>query len=121
MRSTYVNAALCVTAFFGLTCASNSQEQQTVTFQCNAPEGHVCQFGVRSGQSQQNFGLPSGQQHDVSGLVPWTDTYCVCDPTPVTDDCRPPVLDNWCFGSWEPVKPGVNAQTDYGGNHFATQ
>jgi hypothetical protein len=93
--------------------------QGAVSFTCVAPAGHVCQFAVRTGGGQMNFPLPSGETKEVSGLVPHVDTYCVCDPGPVTPDCKQPRLDLWCLGSWSEVQPGVNTQNDIDDRGFA--
>jgi hypothetical protein len=73
--------------------------QQTVTFLCAAPAGHVCQFAVQTGGSQVAFALPSGQRKEVPGITPHADKYCVCDPGPVTANCQAPRLDHWCLGA----------------------
>jgi hypothetical protein len=86
--------------------------QQTVTFLCAAPAGHVCQYAVQTGGSQVNFALPSGERKEVPGITPHADKYCVCDPGPVTPDCKAPQLDHWCMGSWLDVDPGVNSLND---------
>ena len=54
----------------------------------------------------------------VPGLVPYQAKYCVCDPGPVTPDCRTPRMDHWCLGQWLAVVPGVNSQID-GDRQFA--
>ena len=109
-------AAVC------LASAADAQQtlaQQTVTFLCAAPAGHVCQFAVQTGGSQMNFALPSGERKEVSGITPHADKYCVCDPGPVTPDCKAPQLDHWCMGSWLDVDPGLNSENDDGKDLFA--
>jgi hypothetical protein len=86
--------------------------QEAVTFTCLAPTGHVCQFGVRTGGKQVNFALPSGAKKEMAGVTPRVDKYCICDPGPVTPDCKQPRLDLWCLGSWQDVQPGVNSEND---------
>ncbi len=66
-----------------------------------------------------DFALPSGGTKEAPGLVPHVDTYCVCDPGPVTPDCKQPRLDLWCSGSWSEVQPGVNTQNDIANHRFA--
>ena len=99
--------------------ATAAQAQQTVTFLCAAPAGHVCQFAVQTAGSQVAFALPSGERKDVPGITPHADKYCVCDPGPVTPDCTAPRLDHWCLGAWLDVDPGLNSENDAGKNHFA--
>ena len=93
--------------------------QQTVTFLCNAPQGHVCQFAVQTAGGPINFALPSGERKLVSGVTPHADKYCVCDPGPVTPDCKAPQLDHWCMGQWLDVDPGLNSENDVGKSTFA--
>jgi hypothetical protein len=114
--------ALCVAAPVCLAPAVNAQQtlaQQTVTFLCAAPAGHVCQFAVQTGGSQIAFALPSGERKDVPGITPHADKYCVCDPGPVTPNCQAPRLDHWCLGSWLDVDTGLNSENDIGKGHFA--
>ena len=59
MRNLLLSTALCVAAPICLATAANAQ--QTVTFLCAAPTGHVCQFAVQTAGSQKNFALPSGE------------------------------------------------------------
>ena len=92
--------------------------QQTVTFLCAAPAGHVCQFAVKTGGSQMAFALPSGERKEVAGITPHADKYCVCDPGPVTADCTAPQLDHWCLGSWLDVDPGLNSENDASKGHY---
>ena|ERR1700729_2973972 len=109
-------AALCVASLVGVTLPANAQ--QTVTFLCAARAGHVCQFAVQSAGSQVAFALPSGQRKEVPGITPHADKYCVCDPGPVTADCRAPQLDHWCLGSWLDVDTGLNSENDIGKGHL---
>jgi hypothetical protein len=109
-------AALCAASLAGLALPANAQ--QTVTFLCAAPAGHVCQFAVHSTGSQVAFALPSGQRKEVPGITPHADKYCVCDPGPVTPDCTAPQLGHWCLGSWLDVDPGLNSENDIGKGHF---
>ena len=117
MRKLLLSTALWVVAPGCLATAAHAQ--QTVTFLCAAPAGHVCQFAVQTGGSQMNFALPSGQRKEVSGVTPHADKYCVCDPCPVTPDCKAPRLDHWCMGSWLDVDPGLNSENDAGKHFFA--
>ena len=122
MRNLLLTMALCVAGPVCLTPAANGQQtlaQQTVTFLCAAPTGHVCQFAVQTGGSQIAFALPSGERKEVPGITPHADKYCVCDPGPVTTDCRAPRLDHWCMGSWLDVDTGLNSENDVGKAHFA--
>ncbi len=122
MRKLLLTTALCVAAPVCLAPAANAQQtlaQQTVTFLCAAPAGHVCQFAVQTGGSQIAFALPSGERKEVSGITPHADKYCVCDPGPVTPNCQAPQLDHWCMGSWLDVDPGLNSENDVGKGHFA--
>jgi len=122
MRNLLLTTALCVAAPVCLASAANAQQtlaQQTVTFLCAAPAGHVCQFAVQTGGSQIAFALPSGERKEVPGITPHADKYCVCDPGPVTTDCRAPRLDHWCMGSWLDVDTGLNSENDVGKAHFA--
>jgi hypothetical protein len=117
MKNLILVAALWVPAPGCLATAASAQ--QTVTFLCAAPTGHVCQFSVQTGGSQINFGLPSGERKEVPGVTPHADKYCVCDPGPVTPDCKAPRLGHWCMGSWLDVDPGLNSENDRGRNAFA--
>lgn len=123
MRKTFLPGAICFGLLAFLPLGANAQQilsqLQTVTFLCNAPAGHVCQFTVRTGAAPMNFALPSGQRQEVAGITPGNDKYCVCDPGPVTPDCKAPQLDHWCLGLWLDVTPGLNSQNDAGGNRLA--
>jgi hypothetical protein len=115
MRNLLLSTALCLAPFCLVTSAS---AQQTVTFLCAAPAGHVCQFAVKTGGSQTTFALPSGERKEVASITPHADKYCVCDPGPVTPDCTAPQLGHWCLGSWLDVDPGLNSENDIGKGHF---
>jgi len=117
MKNLLLSAALCVAAPICLATAANAQ--QTVTFLCAAPPGHVCQFAVQTGGSEMSFALPSGERKEVPGITPRADKYCVCDPGPVTPDCKAPQLNHWCMGSWLDVDPGLNSENDNGRAVFA--
>ncbi len=96
MRKLLPLTALCVAAPLSVATAANAQQtlaQQTVTFLCAAPTGHVCQFAVQTGGSQVDFALPSGARKEAPGVTPHADKYCVFDPGPVTPDCKAPLLD----------------------------
>ncbi len=125
MRKTILSAAICFAAPAFLAPAANAQElfaqQQTVTFVCLAPAGHVCQYSVRTAGGPMDFALPSGERRQVAGITPGSDKYCVCDPGPVTPDCKAPRLDHWCLGDWVDVTAGENSQNDANGNRFAQQ
>ena len=99
--------------------ATAASAQQTVTFLCAAPAGHVCQFAVKTGGAQTTFALPSGERKEVANITPHADKYCVCDPGPVTADCTAPQLGHWCLGSWLDVDTGQNSENDAGKGHFA--
>src|ERR1700689_92193 len=123
MRKLLPSTALCLVAPLFLATAANAQQtlaQQTVTFLCAAPTGHVCQFAVQTGGSQVDFALASGERKEVPGVTPHADKYCVCDPGPVTADCTAPRLDHWCMGSWLDVDSGLNSQNDANKDLFAT-
>ena len=116
MRSLLLSTALCLVPICLATAAS---AQQTVTFLCAAPAGHVCQFAVKTGGSQTTFALPAGERKEVANITPHADKYCVCDPGPVTADCTAPQLGHWCLGSWLDVDTGQNSENDAGKGHFA--
>ncbi len=117
MKNLLLSAALCVAAPICL--ASAASAQQTVTFLCAAPTGHVCQFAVKIAGSQMDFALPSGERKEVAGVTPHADKYCVCDPGPVTPDCKAPRLDHWGLGSWVDVDTGLNSENDLANDRFA--
>jgi hypothetical protein len=122
MRNLLLTTALCLAAAVCLASTANAQQtlaQQTVSFLCAAPAGHVCQFAIQTGGSQVAFALPSGQRKEVPGITPHADKYCVCDPGPVTPNCQAPRLDHWCMGSWLDVDTGLNSENDIGKGHFA--
>ncbi len=93
--------------------------ESAATFMCLAPAGHVCKFAVRTASGQVDFALAAGERKDVPGVAAHADKYCVCDPGPVTPDCKAPRLDHWCLGSWVDVDTGVNSQNDIGSDRFA--
>ena len=117
MKKLLLSAALCTAGAAWLSIAAYAQ--QTVTFLCSAPAGHVCQYAVQTGGSQITFALPSGQRKEVPGVTPHADKYCVCDPGPVTPDCKAPQLDHWCMGQWLDVDSGVNSENDVADDRFA--
>ena len=117
MRHLLLATALGLAAPIWLGTAASAQ--QTVTFLCAAPAGHVCQFAVKTGGSQITFALPSGERKEVASVTPHADKYCVCDPGPVTPDCTAPQLGHWCLGSWLDVDTGLNSENDAGKGHFA--
>ena len=108
MRNFILSTALCLAP---ICLATSASAQQPVTFLCAAPAGHVCQFAIKTGGSQMNFALPSGERKEVASITPHADKYCVCDPGPVTLDCTAPRLDHWCLGSWLDVDPGSIPKT----------
>jgi hypothetical protein len=112
-------AVLCFAAPICLATAASAQ--QTVTFLCAAPAGHVCQFAVKTGGSQMTFALPSGERKEVASITPHADKYCVCDPGPVTPDCTAPQTGHWCLGSWLDVDTGQNSENDNNRDLFATK
>jgi hypothetical protein len=115
MKNLLLSTALCVATPAFIPTAASGQEtvaQQTATFVCLAPAGHVCQFAVRTAESQIAFALPSGERKQVPGVTLHADKYCVCDPGPVTADCKAPRLDHWCLGSWVDVDAGLNSLND---------
>jgi hypothetical protein len=96
-------------------------QEKAVQFVCSAPAGHVCQYTVRTGAGPISFSLPSGERRDIAGITPRSDTYCVCDPGPVTPDCKAPQLGHWCLGYWADVVPGLNTHNNASRFHFAQQ
>ena len=62
MKFVSFRAALGVAALAAVAGASPASAQQTVTFLCNAPAGHVCQFQINTAAGPINFALPSGQR-----------------------------------------------------------
>ncbi len=115
-RSAFIDGALRCAPICLATAAS---AQQTVTFLCAAPTGHVCQFAVQTGGSQMAFALPSGERKEVPGITPHADKYCVCDPGRSRRLQAP--LDHWCMGSWLDVDTGLNSENDLGMNSFAAR
>jgi hypothetical protein len=99
--------------------ATAAEAEQTVTFLCAAPTGHTCQFAVRTGGGQLAFSLPAGQRKEVQNVTAQADKYCVCDPGPVTPDCKAPQLDHWCMGQWLDVDNGLNSENDTAKGAFA--
>jgi hypothetical protein len=120
MTARFLHAALGA-ASLAAAAAEPASAQQTVTFLCNAPAGHVCQFQVNTAGGPINFALPSGQRTQIPNITPHADTYCVCDPGPVTPNCQAPQLDHWCLGSWVAVDPGLNSQNDIANDRFAVR
>jgi hypothetical protein len=98
-----------------------SAQQETARFVCTAPAGHVCQFRVRTAAGPVDFALPSGERREVAGIAPYKDKYCVCDPGPVTPNCKAPQLDHWCLGDWLDVTRDLNSQNDVIESRFAVQ
>ena len=126
MRMTFLFSAafLALSAF--LAPAARAQQalvaqQVTVRFLCLAPAGHVCQFSVRTGAGPVDFALPSGERREVADVAPCNDKYCVCDPGPVTSDCKAPQLDHWCLGQWLDVTRDLNSRNDAIEDRFAQQ
>ena len=117
MKYQALATALCMAGFALL--ASAAHAQQTVTFLCAAPAGHVCQFLINTSAGPIVFPLPSGERKEVPGITPHADKYCVCDPGPVTPDCKAPRLDHWCMGSWLDVDSGLNSENDVDKHLFA--
>jgi hypothetical protein len=114
MRRMILSAALILWG-----AAGAAQAGQSVTFLCSAPAGHTCQFGIQTAAGPIKFSLPSGKRKGVANLMPHSDKYCVCDPGPVTADCKAPQLGKWCMGQWLDVTPGLNSENDPGNNDFA--
>ena len=119
MRKPRLWAALSLLGAGTLVTAANAG--QTATFLCAAPAGHVCQFEVRTAGAPVDFSLLSGERKEVAGVTPHVDKYCVCDPGPVTPDCKAPQLDHWCMGQWLAVDPGLNSENDFGKGAFAKE
>ena len=110
------NALLIATAFLALAVGAQQTlaQQRAVRFLCAAPSGHVCQYRIRTPTGPIDFALPSGERREVAGVTPLVDKYCVCDPGPVTPDCKAPQLGSWCLGQWSKVKrpPELNSEID---------
>ena len=121
MKTFFLPAALAAVPALIALSGQPALAQQTVTFLCNAPAGHVCQFSIKTGAGPIDFALPSGQRKEVSGVTPRADKYCVCDPGPVTPDCKAPQLDHWCMGQWLDVDAGLNSENDVANDRFATR
>ncbi len=121
MAMLFFRAALGAAAVFAAAGVHPALAQQTVTFLCNAPQGHVCQFQINTASGPINFALPSGQRTEIPGVTPHADKYCVCDPGPVTPKCNDPQPNHWCLGSWVDVDPGLNSENEFGGDRFARE
>ena len=121
MNRIVLRGALGAAALIAAAGAGPAFAQQTVTFLCNAPAGHVCQFQIDTAAGPINFALPSGQRTQIPDIRPHADKYCVCDPGPVTRDCVAPRLDHWCMGQWLAVDPGLNSQNDIANDRFADE
>ena len=121
MNRILLRGALGAAALLAGVSAGPAFAQQTVTFLCNAPAGHVCQFQINTAAGPINFALPSGQRTQIPDVRPHADKYCVCDPGPVTPDCTAPRLDHWCMGQWLAVDPGLNSQNDIANDRFADE
>jgi hypothetical protein len=117
------NALLMATAFLALALSAQPTlaQQTTVRFLCFAPTGHVCQYRIQTSAGPVDFALPSGERREVAGITPLVDKYCVCDPGPVTPNCKAPQVGQWCLGHWSKVKrpPQMNSQTDAIEDRFA--
>ena len=119
-------AVLASLSAFAVPTANAQQvlaQQKPVRFLCAAPTGHVCQYRVLTAAGPMDFALPSGERREVGGVTPLVDKYCVCDPGPVTPDCKEPRLGYWCLGRWSKVKrpPELNSQNDAFEDRFATR
>jgi hypothetical protein len=123
MRKTFLSAMICSALLVVLVPMASAQQvlaqEGTAHFVCLAPAGHVCQYVVQTAAGPINFSLPSGERRDVGGVTPRRDKYCVCDPGPVTADCKAPQLGHWCLGYWADVVPGQNSQHKSIWFHFA--
>jgi len=119
MRGLFRSIAMAGALIAGAACAFHALAAQSATFACVVAKGHVCQFAVRTGETQVNFALPAGHKKSVPGVDPRVSVYCVCDPGPVTPDCKDPRVGFWCLGSWAPVLPGVNSGDLGTNNRFA--
>jgi hypothetical protein len=119
------NALLAATAFVAVALSAQPTlaQQRTVRFLCAAPTGHVCQYRILTPAGPVDFALPSGERREVGGVTPLVDKYCVCDPGPVTPDCKAPQLGSWCLGRWSKVKrpPELNSENDATEDRFARQ
>jgi hypothetical protein len=119
------NALLIATAFLALAVGAQQTlaQERTVRFLCHAPTGHTCQYRVRTAAGPVDFALPSGERREVAGVTPLVDKHCVCDPGPVTSDCKAPQLGYWCLGHWSKVKrpPEFNSRNDAIEGRFARE
>ena len=119
------NALLTATALVALALSAHQTlaQQTTVRFLCAAPTGHICQYRIRTAAGPVDFALPSGERREVAGVTPLVDKYCVCDPGPVTPDCKAPQLGKWCLGHWSKIKrpPEMNSENDAIEDRFARQ
>ena len=119
------NALLIATVFLALAVGAQQTlaQERTVRFLCHAPTGHTCQYRVRTAAGPVDFALPSGERREVAGVTPLVDKYCVCDPGPVTPDCKAPQLGYWCLGHWSKVKrpPEMNSENDAIEGRFARE
>jgi hypothetical protein len=115
MRTTLLFPAVLL-ALTEFAPAANAQQalaqQETVRFLCLAPAGHICQFSVRTGAGPLDFAQPSGERREVAGITPYADKSCVCDPGPVTPDCKAPQLDHGCLGDWLDITRELNSRND---------
>ena len=121
MRGLIPSIAVAGALLAGAAGAGHALAQQSAMFACLVAKGHVCQFAVRTGDKQVNFALPSGHKKRVPGVDPRVSVYCVCDPGPVTPDCKEARVGFWCLGSWAPVQPGVNSGDLGTNNRFAVE
>jgi len=71
--------------------------------------------------SAAGFTLAAQAEQEVANITPHADKYCVCDPGPVTPDCKAPRLDHWCMGSWLDVDTGLNSHNDFANGAFAKE
>jgi hypothetical protein len=119
------NALLTATTLLALAVSAQQTlaQQQTAHFMCAAPSGHVCQYRILTPAGPIDFALPSGERREVAGVTPLVDKYCVCDPGPVTRDCKAPQLGSWCLGDWSKVKRPPEMNSENGGieDRFARQ
>ena len=119
MRGLIASMAVASALLAGAGGAEHAFAQEAATFACVVAKGHVCQFAVRTGDKQVNFALPAGHKKRVGGVEPSVSVYCVCDPGPVTPDCKEPQVGKWCLGTWSPVMKGVNSGDLGSNNRFA--
>ena len=78
-----------------------------------------CGISASIARARSMNALAAAERKEVPGVTPHADKYCVCDPGPVTPDCKAPQLDHWRLGQWLDVDSGVNSENDVANDRFA--